>query len=263
MYEPSETDTLLPKTNDFHGNGAFSSTTRLDQFTVESFADLRILNFEDEEEIAELHEPVTPRNMNGVFWEDVRNFEPGSMPHSAVLGITIGCICGVVAYLYYTVLEFLLEYLWRDLPEKFFVDQVPESLHWLWIPLLGFLMALGVGLSVKFLGEPGDLSYVVQCVHDKGFIDTSHVLPMVAASQFSILGGGSLGPEAPLVAICAGFAGYISRKIFFNTRLNLIRKHTLMGMACALAAFFGVPLGGSLFALEINNRFGIEYYEHT
>lgn len=34
-------------------------------------------------------------------------------------------------------------------------------------------------------------------------------------------------------------------------------------MACALAAFFGVPLGGSLFALEINNRFGIEYYEHT
>ena len=85
-----------------------------------------------------------------------------------------------------------------------------------------------------------------------------HVLPMLAASQFSILGGGSLGPEAPLVAICASFAGYISRKIFGMTQTNLIRKHTLMGMASALAAFFGVPLGGSLFALEINNRFGIE-----
>jgi H+/Cl- antiporter ClcA len=34
-------------------------------------------------------------------------------------------------------------------------------------------------------------------------------------------------------------------------------------MSCALAAFFGVPLGGSLFALEINNRMGIEYYEHV
>jgi H+/Cl- antiporter ClcA len=33
--------------------------------------------------------------------------------------------------------------------------------------------------------------------------------------------------------------------------------------ACALAAFFGVPLGGSLFALEINNRMGFEYYEHA
>lgn len=34
-------------------------------------------------------------------------------------------------------------------------------------------------------------------------------------------------------------------------------------MAGALAAFFGCPLGGSLFALEVNSRFGIEYFEHT
>ena len=35
------------------------------------------------------------------------------------------------------------------------------------------------------------------------------------------------------------------------------------GMAGALAAFFGCPLGGSLFAMEVNSRFGIEYFEHT
>ena len=35
-----------------------------------------------------------------------------------------------------------------------------------------------------------------------------------------------------------------------------------MGMAAALAAFFGVPLGGSLFALEVCSRFGVEYFEH-
>lgn len=34
-------------------------------------------------------------------------------------------------------------------------------------------------------------------------------------------------------------------------------------MAGALAAFFGCPLGGSLFAMEVNSRFGIEYFEHT
>jgi H+/Cl- antiporter ClcA len=34
-------------------------------------------------------------------------------------------------------------------------------------------------------------------------------------------------------------------------------------MAGALAAFFGCPLGGSLFALEINSRFGVEYFEHV
>lgn len=85
----------------------------------------------------------------------------------------------------------------------------------------------------------------------------------MCASQFSIIGGGSLGPEAPLVAICAALGGFVSRRIFHQTNRNLVRKHTLMGMAGALAAFFGSPLGGSLFALEVNSRFGIEYFEHT
>jgi H+/Cl- antiporter ClcA len=86
---------------------------------------------------------------------------------------------------------------------------------------------------------------------------------MVCSSQFSIIGGGSLGPEAPLVAICAALGGYISMTVFQVSERNLIRKHTLMGMCGALAAFFGVPLGGSLFALEVNSRFGVEYFEHS
>lgn len=86
---------------------------------------------------------------------------------------------------------------------------------------------------------------------------------MVASSQLSILGGGSLGPEAPLVAICASVAGWVSIYLFKQKYKNVVRKHTLCGMACALAAFFGVPLGGSLFALEINNRLGFEYFEHA
>ena len=81
--------------------------------------------------------------------------------------------------------------------------------------------------------------------------------------MFSILGGGSLGPEAPLVAICAALGGFVSRRIFKQRNRNVVRKHTLMGMAGALAAFFGSPLGGSLFALEVNSRFGVEYFEHT
>lgn len=90
----------------------------------------------------------------------------------------------------------------------------------------------------------------------------NHVFPMVFASIFSILAGGSLGPEAPLVAICGALGGFVSRRIFRQSSTNVVRKHTLMGMAGALAAFFGVPLGGSLFALEVCSRFGIEYFEH-
>ena len=56
--------------------------------------------------------------------------------------------------------------------------------------------------------------------------------------------------------------GFVSRRIFRQRYVDVVRKHTLMGMAGALAAFFGAPLGGSVFALEVNSRFGIEYFEH-
>ena len=84
-----------------------------------------------------------------------------------------------------------------------------------------------------------------------------------SCSMCTILSGASLGPEAPLVAICAATAGYVSRHVFQQTDRNVIRKHTFMGMAGALSAFFGVPLGGSLFALEVTSRTGIEYFEHV
>ncbi len=112
------------------------------------------------------------------------------------------------------------------------------------------------------MGEPGDLAYTVNAVHEKAYLAMDHVMPMVCASQFGILAGGSLGPEAPLVAICAALGGFVSRGLFKRTNRNIVRKHTLMGMAGALAAFFGSPLGGSLFALEVNSRFGVEYFEH-
>ena len=123
-------------------------------------------------------------------------------------------------------------------------------------------MAFCSGLTVKYMGEPGDLAFTVKMVHKKAYLAMDHVMPMVCASQFGILGGGSLGPEAPLIAICAAIGGFISRRVFKRTNRNTVRKHTLMGMAGALAAFFGSPLGGSLFALEVNSRFGVEYFEH-
>jgi hypothetical protein len=164
----------------------------------------------------------------GSFWEDARDFAPGSIPHSAVLALTIGCVCGVAAWLYYMFLEWALDFLWHDLPERFVIDYWPEYLYVLWIPLIGFGMAVGLGIVVKVMGEPGDLPYTVKCVHEKGYVAMNHVMPMVMASQCSILAGGSLGPEAPLVAICAALGGFVSRSVFGMTDRNLVRKHTLM-----------------------------------
>lgn len=136
----------------------------MNELDEEFFATIRVLDPAPRT----LHDGVSPlRSGNVNFWDDLRQFTPGSMPHSTVVGVTIGCMCGVLAYAYYTTLEWLLEFLWRTLPEQIMVPYVDPRYHWVWIPILGTVMALGVGLSVKWLGEPGDLSYTVQCVHDK------------------------------------------------------------------------------------------------
>lgn len=199
------------------------------------------------------------------FLQDISNIQSGTIPVSLLIATVIGILCGVAAYLYYVVLEFFLEYLWKTLPETV-AHAIPfwsTSFYWLWIPFMGMICAAFVGITINVLGPPGDLAYTVGCVHTKGYVPMGHSPSMIAASQISILGGGSLGPEAPLVAICASIAGWVSMSMFGQKYKNVVRKHTLCGMACALAAFFGVPLGGSLFALEVNSRLGVEYFEHV
>lgn len=163
------------------------------------------------------------------FLEDTQDTKSGTLPISVLIGTAIGVVCGVVAFVYYTVLEFLLRLLWRTIPDALLVDNpsFPPALYWTWIPCMGMLASVGVGLSVKYLGDPGDLASTVGDVHKDGYVHISHAVPMVFASQFSILGGGSLGPEAPLVAICAGIGGWLSQCVFGQKYKNVIRKHTV------------------------------------
>jgi H+/Cl- antiporter ClcA len=213
------------------------------------------------------------------FHHDLYDFVPGSIPHSAIVALTIGIVCGTAAYLYYTCLEWALRYLWQTLPARLFPQSsllplssslsdedtgssqvgmmmtMMSSSRVLWIPLVIFGSAIAVGMSVRLLGEPGDLPSTIQCVHETAYVSMDHVLPMVVASQFSILGGGSLGPEAPLVAICAALGGFVSQQVFGITDRNLVRKHTLMGVrfVCFVVVSHTVA---TLVAVTAIERFG-------
>jgi hypothetical protein len=113
------------------------------------------------------------------MWEDAVYFKEGSIPHSTVLAVVIGAVCGTAAYVYYTILYWLMEYVWHTLPQQIVVGHWPEWAYVLWIPLVGVLMAFGVGLTVVYIGEPGDLAYTIKCVHEKAYVAMSHVMPMV------------------------------------------------------------------------------------
>ncbi|KAL3161825.1 hypothetical protein ABBQ38_008915 [Trebouxia sp. C0009 RCD-2024] len=115
-------------------------------------------------------------------------------------------------------------------------------------------------MTQRVLGSPGDLPDTVRDIHEKGYISISKAPSMFLCSTFSIAAGGSLGPEAPLLALCGASCSWFGRRVLLYKGQKL-RNCALLGMTAGLAAFFGVALGGSLFALEVLHRSGMQFYE--
>ncbi|PZU98872.1 MAG: voltage-gated chloride channel [Pseudanabaena sp.] len=171
----------------------------------------------------------------------------------------IGIIGGIVATAYYSLLESSMHLLWHTIPDLlspyFSSKWLVSNYVWITSTVGGFL----VGLTLYFMGLPGEVAFVVEKVHDPGRIDIKQTPAMVVASLFSIVAGGSAGPEAPLVQVNGSIGGWLASKL--NLTIRTTRILTFCGMAAALGAFFGAPLGGALFALELPHRRGLEYYE--
>jgi H+/Cl- antiporter ClcA len=173
--------------------------------------------------------------------------------------VIIGIAGGLVATAYYYVLEAGIHLVWHTLPDmlKLYFPTLGSSGNYVWIvtTIGGFL----VGLTLHYMGLPGEVAFVVDKVHDPGRIELRQTPAMIVASLISIAFGGSAGPEAPLVQVNGSFGGWLGEKLKLTAAT--IRVLTFCGMSAALGAFFGAPLGGALFALELPHRRGLEYYE--
>lgn len=171
----------------------------------------------------------------------------------------IGIVGGLVATVYYIVLEGMMHCVWTTLPAfvtPHFPSWLPDSNYvWIATTIGGFC----VGLVLYFMGLPGEMAKVVDSIHSPGRIDISKTPAMVIASLVAITSGGSAGPEAPLVQVNGSFGSWLGDKLNLDT--SSVRVLTFCGMSAALGAFFGAPIGAALFALEIPHRRGLEYYE--
>jgi H+/Cl- antiporter ClcA len=174
--------------------------------------------------------------------------------------ILIGVAGGLVATVYYYLLELAMRGVWDRLAH---VTLPALPVEPMWRPAILVITVLGgvlVGLLTRWLGSAGEIAAVVDNIHVRdGRIDIRQTPAMTAQSLVSIAAGGSAGPEAPLVQIIGSFASGLGDWLGVDGRV--VRTLTFCGMGAALGAFFGAPLGGALFALEIPHRRGIEYYE--
>lgn len=118
-----------------------------------------------------------------------------------------------------------------------------------------------VGIIIHFLGEPGEISLVIDNIRFRGGkLEASQNPSMALSSILSISSGGSAGPEAPLVQITGSFGNWFAEKLGLTG--EEYRSMTIAGMAAGFTSLFGSPLGGALFALEIlQHRHVVEYYK--
>lgn len=165
------------------------------------------------------------------------------------LALTVGLFGGLVACLYYAVMVRFMGWIWQSGP----LARWP-------MPLTCALGGTLVGVATWRLGAPGEISTLVNNLHMRnGRLDPSQNRSMAIISMLSICFGGSAGPEAPLVQLCGSLGSWLGEKLRIRPREQ--RTATLAGMASALGSFFGSPMGGAIFALEIPHRRGLEYYE--
>lgn len=174
-------------------------------------------------------------------------FNPFLFSRTFLLWAVLGLLGGLIAGIYWIVLEFLMHGL------AFFTG-------WLVIPVMA-ISGLLAGLVIHFIGDPGEIHLIVDNIRfNKGRLDPRDNPSMILSSLLCVASGGSLGPEAPLVQVTGSTGTWLGK--VFRLKGEELRSLSIAGMASGFTALFGAPLGGSLFSLEIlHHKHAVEYYK--
>lgn len=172
---------------------------------------------------------------------------PFTLSRQVVCWAAIGVGSGLFAGLYWNILELFTQALRSFQGFSLLIA----------MPLSGLL----IGLIIHVLGNPGEISLIVDNIHSQGGrIDTRQNPSMVLSSLVSIASGGSLGPEAPMVQVTGSFGTWVADRL--RLQGEDVRSMSVAGMAAGFTALFGAPLGGAFFALEIlHHQYVAKYYE--
>jgi hypothetical protein len=90
-------------------------------------------------------------------------------------------------------------------------------------------------------------------------MDHRRFWPCIIISTLGMASGLSLGPEMPLVLV----AGMVGSWVALRTKQSVLsaRVMNLTAAAAGIGGFFGFPMAGALFVLELPHRMGLQYFE--
>jgi H+/Cl- antiporter ClcA len=177
----------------------------------------------------------------------------GLLVLAAILGVPISA----AAYGFLALVTSLQEWLFTDLPEALGLGGAP----WWWpLPLLT-LAGILVGLTIRYL--PGRGGHSPADGFKAGGVPSPIEIPGIAIAALATLSlGAVLGPEAPLIALGAGLAGWAVRLARRDPPAQAIAVVAAAGLAGATLGLVLVPglvaAGvGSLIFVGLDNWTGL------
>lgn len=127
---------------------------------------------------------ISDHHENGNSQKNISKQRKFNYSQIYLCAVVIGITGGMVATVYYFVLETMMHGMWHTLPaiiEPYFPNWLPTS-NYVWIATMvgGFL----VGLALYFFGLPGEMAQVVDKIHNPGKIDIGKSPAMVIAGNY-------------------------------------------------------------------------------
>lgn len=163
---------------------------------------------------------------------------------------TVGLLAGALGILVERISELLRVLLWGYYPS--FAFAVRHVAPWRVLAALaagGVIIVLIQRLVRAPLATQGVSSLVEAVVLHGGRLSVRPVLYSAAAAVATVGAGGSLGREGPMLRLGAAVSSWLGE----TTGLSSHRLKILLGCgtAAGFAAAYNVPIGGSLFAMEV------------
>lgn len=170
------------------------------------------------------------------------------LPLLALLGLLCGLVAGGLIVLFRLALEYGSHIILAEQSLQGF-DQLTGPMRL----LLCIFGALVVGLLLHLLKPKDRLVGVVHVLerldYHQGRLPIRNALVQFAAASISLLSGQSVGREGPSVHLGAMGGSQLSRLLSLPN--NSTRTLVACGTAAAIAAAFGTPLAGVIFAMEV------------
>ena len=173
--------------------------------------------------------------------------------YATLLGdsVLLGLFGGVLTVLYLVIIEGGVHLLWDETDQ---VGWFSGSWQSLLIPILAGLL---VGVAYRQLSLPARFKGFIDEL-EEGEVEPSTAPGALLVAVVSLIGGASLGPEAP-VGTGAGAAGtWLARRRGADDATT--RATTFAGMSAAFGGLVSSPLGGPLLAFELEHEQSTSYY---